>query len=67
MALSEEQQESLANDAEVLVARLTGLTARHRALDADAAGLQLRPPVSRPVGLDATVRHVTHRVQTHDR
>ena len=26
MALSEEQQESLANDAEVLVARLTGLT-----------------------------------------
>ena len=61
MALSEEQQESLANDAEVLVGRLTGLTRRHCALDGDTADLQLRLPGGRHAGPGTPGWHVTHR------
>ncbi len=57
MALSEEQQEALATHADVMVGRLTALTRRHHALLDDSAGLQLRPPVSRPNGSATPVCH----------
>ena len=56
MTLSEEQQGDLAEHAEAMVARLTGLTDRHRALIDDTAGLQLRLPVSRHADTATPVR-----------
>ncbi len=56
MALSEEQQEWLAAQAEDLAQRISGLARRHHELIDEHADLQLRLPVSRPAGIDHRVR-----------
>ena len=56
MALTEEQQEWLAAQAEELVTRMTSLVSRHRELMEDSAGMQPRVPVSRAAGVEPQVQ-----------
>lgn len=56
MALSEEQQEWLAAQAEDLAQRISGLARRHAELTDERRGLQLRLPVSRHASIDHRVR-----------